>query len=219
MIKPLTYFSVLGLVVCGALVHGAVTQRWQVFVPNTELTNRLHAQEIRLLDWQPTEVPTDMPVNERSTATSRRYDSASAKRTAVVSLISGIPGSVATHTPDVCYPGSGYRTLRGPRRENITAPDGSPTTGTAYVADFEKRTQTKFDRVRVRWAWTTDGTWVAPDNPRWQFAGQLRAPTLYKVYIATPLPDTPDDDPAEDTPSTKAFVAETWAQYSATFGR
>jgi hypothetical protein len=218
MIKPLTYFSVFGLVVCGALVHGAVTQRWHVFESHTELTKRLHDQEIHFQDWQPTEVPTEMPVNERSTATSRRYDSAGAKRTAVVSLISGIPGSVATHTPDVCYPGSGYKTLRGPRREDITAPDGR-TSGTAYVADFEKRTQTKIDRVRVRWAWTTDGTWVAPDNPRWQFAGQLRAPTLYKVYIATPLPETSEDDAAEDALSTKAFVAATWAQYSATFGR
>ena len=217
MIKSLTYFSVLGLVVCGALVHGAVTQRWGVFVSKKELTDRLHAQEIRFEDWLPTEVPTEMPLNEQSTATSRRYESAGSKRTAVVSFISGIPGSVATHTPDVCYPGSGYKTLRGPRKESFTLSDGR--TGTAYVADFEKKTQTKLDRVRVRWAWTTDGTWSAPENPRWEFAGQLRAPVLYKVYVATPLPDVAEDDAAEDDAPTKAFVTATWAQYSATLGR
>jgi hypothetical protein len=216
MIKPLAYFSVLALVVCGALVHGAVTQRWSVFTPNEELTARLHALEVRFEDWQPNEVPTEMPLNERSAATSRRYASASG-RTAVVSFISGIPGSVATHTPDVCYPGSGYKTLRGARKENFSLPDGRECT--IYVADFEKKTQTKFDRVRVRWAWMSEGVWAAPDNPRWQFAGQLRAPTLYKVYIATPLAEAEGDATPEDDAVTKAFVMTTWVQYSATVGR
>jgi hypothetical protein len=217
MIKPLTSFSVFGLVACGALVHGAVTQRWAAITPNGEFTAQLHAQEVRFGDWQPTEVPTDMPVNERSVATSRRYESDYLKRTAVVSVISGIPGSVATHTPDVCYPGSGYRTLRAPRKEALTLPNGR--TGTAYVAEFEKRTKSKLDRVRVRWAWTKDGTWVAPDNPRWQFAGQLRAPTLYKLYVVTPLPDAPDDETPDDDTFTKEFVTATWAQYAAAFGK
>ncbi len=216
MIKPLTFFSVLALLVCGALVHGAVTQRWGIFVPDTEQTDRLHALEVRLGDWQPTEVPTEMPLNERSTATSRRYQTP-AGRTAVVSFISGIPGSVATHTPDVCYPGSGYKTLRDPRKETFALPDGRECV--VYVADFEKKTQTKLDRVRVRWAWTTDGVWIAPDRPRWLFAGQLRSPVLYKVYIATTLPDAPGEATTEDDAATKAFVAATWAQYSAAFGR
>ena len=124
---------------------------------------------------------------------------------------------IATHTPDVCYPGSGYATLRGTRKENFTLPDGRA--GTTYVADFEKKTQTKLDRVRVRWAWTTDGTWIAPDSPRWQFAGQLRSPMLYKVYIATPLPDAAGEEALDDDAVTKAFVAATWAQYSAAFGK
>ena len=216
MMKPLTYFSVLGLVVCGALVHGAVTQRWGIFETNTELTNRLHALEVRFEDWQPTEVPTEMPLNERSTATSRRYASP-AGRVAIVSFISGIPGSVASHTPDVCYPGSGYKTLRGMRKEKFSLPDGRACE--AYVADFEKKTQTKLDRVRVRWAWTTDGAWVAPDSPRWQFASQLRAPVIYKVYIATPIPEVDGDEAPDDDATTKAFVTATWNQYAAAFGR
>lgn len=216
MMKPLTYFSILGLVVCGALVHGAVTQRWGLFEPNTELTARLHSLDVRFENWQSSEVPTEMPLNERSIATSRRYTSPSG-RGAVVSFISGIPGSVATHTPDVCYPGSGYQTLRAARKENFTLPDGRACA--SYVADFEKKTQTKVDRVRVRWAWTTDGVWIAPDNPRWQFASQLRAPVLYKVYIATPIPDGEGETAQDDDATTKAFVTATWTQYSAVFGR
>lgn len=209
--KPLTFCSVLALVVCGAFVHGSVTQRWSIIAPDSGRTDQLHALEVRFEGWQPEPVDTEMPLNERSTATSRRYTAANG-RTAVVSFISGISGSVATHTPDVCYPGSGYKTLRGPRKETV---DVGGTPATVYVADFEKKTQTKLDRVRVRWAWTVDGTWVAPDNPRWQFAGQLRAPTLYKVYIASPLPDAEADTVPEDEPALKGFVLATWTQYAA----
>jgi hypothetical protein len=163
------------------------------------------------LDWVPEEVPTDMPTNERSTATSHRYLSASQNKAAVVTFISGIPGSVSAHTPDICYPGSGYKTLRQPKKEAVELADGS--TAMIYVADFEKKTATKHDRARVRWTWAADGGWIAPDNPRWQFAKQLtQAPVLYKVYIVTSLPDEGDERP-EDDAATRAFTAATLLQY------
>lgn len=216
MIRTPTLLILAALIAAAAFVHGAVTQRWAVFAPNPVLTDRLHALEVRHLDWQPTPVPTEMPTNERSTATARRYASASSGRTAVVTVISGIPGSVSTHTPDVCYVGSGYRCLRGPRKETVDLPGGAAAA--VYTADFEKKTATKVERVRVRWAWSTDGAWVAPDNPRWQFARQLNSvPVLFKLYVATPLPEFDDDRTPEDDAPTAAFVTAAWAQYGAAF--
>ena len=181
------------------------------------IDDRLHALAIRFEDWQAVEVPTDMPTNERSTATSRSYSSPSTGRTAVVTFISGIPGSVSAHTPDVCYPGSGYKTLHATRKETAELPGGR--SAEMYVADFEKRTATKQVRARVRWTWGVDATWIAPDYPRWQFATQLaRVPVLFKVYIATPLPEE-GDERVEDDPTARAFVAATLAQYSAAFAR
>jgi hypothetical protein len=219
MLKPPTFIVMTALIAGAALVHGAVTQRWSVFAPDPAQTDRLHALEIRFQDWQPAVVPTEMPTNERSTATARSYQSVSTGQTGVVTIISGIPGSVSTHTPDVCYVGSGYRILRGPNKETITLPGGGAAI--VYTADFEKRTATRSDRVRVRWAWSTDGTWIAPDNPRWQFARQLNSvPVLYKLYVATPLPETDGEESVhEDDPTTKAFVAAAWAQFAAAFGR
>jgi len=105
----------------------------------------------------------------------------------------------------------------GPKKETMELPGGR--VATYYVADFEKKTATKVDRARVRWAWTTDGTWIAPDNPRWQFARQLATvPVLYKVYVVTPLPDEAEDRPADDA-TTTAFVAACWTQYAAAFGQ
>jgi hypothetical protein len=214
MMKPLPFAAVLVLIAGGALVHGAVTLRWDALESKRELTDKLHALDLADADWRSEPVPTEMPTNERSTATSRRYVGP-AGRVASVSFISGIPGSVATHTPDVCYPGSGYKTLRGPKRETVELPGGRAAE--IYVADFEKKTQTKVDRVRVRWAWTVSGEWVAPDSPRWQFAKALRAPTIYKVYVATPLPEAEGDAVPEEDAPTAAFARAAWAKYAAAF--
>lgn len=218
MLKTPALLFVGALIAGAALVHGAVTQRWAVFEPDQAQTERLHALEVRFEDWQPENVPTEMPTNERSTATARRYQSASNGRSAVVTMISGIPGSVSTHTPDVCYVGSGYKCLRGPKKETLEIP-GSGTVA-FYIADFEKKTATKAERVRVRWAWSTNGTWIAPDNPRWQFAKQLNAvPVLYKLYVATPLPEADAGERVhEDDSVTRAFVIAAWTQFGAAFG-
>jgi len=219
MLKTPILVVIATLIVGAALVHGAVTQRWAVFSPNPAQSDRLHALEVHHMDWQPTLVPTDMPTNERSIATSRRYVSVGSGQSAVTTLISGIPGSVSTHTPDICYVGSGYKCLRGPKRETLELPNGS--TVNYYIADFEKKTQTKVDRVRIRWAWSTDGTWIAPENPRWQFAKQLNAvPVLFKLYVATPLGEADgESNLPEDDPTTKAFVTAAWSQFSAAFGK
>lgn len=217
--KPTTFAMIAALILGGAVVNGAVTQRWSVFSPDPARTARLHALEVHFEDWQPTEAPTEMPTYERSIATSRRYLSPSTQLSSVVTIISGIPGSVSTHTPDICYVGSGYRCLRGPRKDAINLPDGA--TAHFYIADFEKKTATRVERVRIRWAWSTDGEWIAPDNPRWQFAKRLNAaPELFKLYVATPLPESdPEERAAEDDPMTQAFVASAWAQFASGFSR
>jgi hypothetical protein len=217
MFKTPTLVVIVALIAAGAVVNGMATQRWDAFAPDPTVTDRLHALELRFEDWQPSEIPTEMPTNERSIATTRSYVSPTTGRMGVVTIISGIPGSVSTHTPDVCYPGSGYRTLREPRRETVELPGGR--TAAFYVADFEKRTATKQDRVRVRWAWSTDGQWIAPDSPRWEFARQLtRVPVLFKLYVVTPLPEEAEDRP-EDDAVTKAFVSTALTQYASAFAR
>jgi hypothetical protein len=209
MLKPPVFLMVVGLIAAGAVVNGAVTQRWTIVAPDPAVAERLHAQEVKFEDWKASEVPTDMPVNERSTATSRRYVSPTTGRSGMVTLISGIPGSVSAHTPDVCYPGSGYATLRAPKRETIDLPGGKAAA--VYVADFEK----KKDRIRVRWSFAADGDWIAPDHPRWQFATQLmRVPVLYKVYVVTPLSDDGEDDA-----TTRAFVTAALTQYAGVLGK
>jgi hypothetical protein len=219
MLKTPALVAVVAVVVAGAVLNGVAVGRWEMLAPNPAQTEQLHELVVRFEDWQATPIDTDMPTNEASTATSRRYTSAGTGRSGAITLISGVPGSVSTHTPDVCYPGSGYKTVRAPKKETLDLPGGGAAV--YYVADFEKTTATRQDRVRVRWAWTTDGReWVAPDNPRWQFAARLaRVPVLYKVYVVTPLPEETEDQRPEDDATTRGFAAAAFAQYSAAFAR
>jgi hypothetical protein len=209
--KPaiLVWFFLVG---AGAVVHGATTHRWTVFAAGTGRAPALHAYVVRYGDFQFEEVPNDLPLKEKSTATSRAYVSPSRQLSASITLISGPAGSVSTHTPDVCYPASGYKTVRPPQRETIDLPDGGQVS--YYVAEFEKKTATRTDRYRVRWSWTADGTWQAPDRARFAF---LRVPELFKLYIVTPVPEAGRDRPAEDPPAVRQFVAASFAQYSGQF--
>jgi hypothetical protein len=210
-VKKLPFLVVIGSIAAGAVVHGAVTQRWSVFSPDAARTERMHALVVRYPGFESSEVPHDVPLKERSTATSRRYEAAADNMLVVTSMISGIPGAVATHTPDVCYSGSGYTTLRGPKRETVALPGGR--SATFLVADFERRRAASVERQRVRWAWTADGTWDAPDYARFHY---MNVPELFKLYVVTPLPvGDAESAPADDPPPVKAFVAAAFAQYAA----
>ncbi len=207
--KNITSVIALLLVGTGALVHGATTHRWSLLSSTTKKMDLLHSHVVQLGDYQAEEVPNDMPLKEKSIATSRRYFSPSRNFTAVVSVITGTPGSVATHTPDVCYPGSGYKTLKSSVRESLDVPGIGKVS--YYVAEFEKKTATRTERHRVRWSWSTEGVWEAPDRPRFSY---LRVADLAKIYIVTSLGDGESEKSAEDTPVIRQFVSATFAQYS-----
>lgn len=214
MMKPKTLIVCAVLIIAGAIVNGAVTRRWDLVGANPEVKQKLHSLSVRFEDWQSEQVETDMPKNEAAIATARRYHSPRTKHTAAITLFSGVPGAVATHTPDVCYPGSGYRTIRNPRKDTLTLAGGE--TVEFYVADFEKKSSTKVERARVRWAWATKERWIAPDNPRWQFAKDLASsPEVYKVYIVTPVPAFEGEGRPDDDAVTQSFVRAAWEQFTA----
>lgn len=201
-----------GLLTLGAVVHGAATHRWEVFAPEPSHSSAFHAHIVSFGDYQSEAIPNEIPLKEKSVGTTRRYFSPTRNVTVITSLTSGPAGAVSTHTPDVCYPSSGYATVREPKVETIDLPDGRKAR--YYVAEFEKKTATHRERQRVRWAWAVDGTWDAPDRPRFAY---LREAELYKLYIVTSVADGEQDASAGDPPAVRQFVAATFAQYSGLF--
>lgn len=212
MLKSKSPILVLvALVLAGAVVHGAITQRWSLFAPDAARAERMHALAIELPDCDVKPIENDVPLKERSIATSRRYLAGDGSYSAAVSIISGVPGAVSTHTPDVCYTASGYRMLGAIRRESIKLAGG--TSATYFVADFEKKRETSVERLRIRWSWTTAGSWDAPDGARFHY---MKASELYKLYIVTPVAEA-DGKPGDDPAAVKRFVRAAFEQYAAAF--
>lgn len=207
MLRTVGWVGCVALVVAGAVVHGAATHRWGALAPDPARAEAAHALSVSLADYTAADVPSSLPVKENSRVTCRQY-TASNRPLVVVSVTSGPAGAVSTHTPDVCYPSSGYTTAKAPRKETIDLPGGG--TATYLVAEFEKKTATTFDRQRIRWGWSTDGTWTVPDHPRFAY---LNSPELYKLYVVTAVAPEDADKADGDSPAVRQFVAAAFAQY------
>lgn len=144
-------------------------------------------------DWH----GTDQPVGEieRQTAGARGYVSREYKNTITgetvgVWLIVGHAKDIMRHTPDVCYPSSGF-TMRAPENSLQSFVFEGKEMGDFFTNTFVKEDATGRQLKRVFWSWhkpSEDGTveWKAPKIVRWEF-GNARA--LYKLYFTSNMHD------------------------------
>ena len=119
MIRIAGWVGCIALVVGGAVVHGAATHRWGALAPDPARSEAAHTHAVQLADYAGTVVPSSLPVKENSRVTCRQYLSPTGHQPVTVSLTSGPAGAVSTHTPDVCYPGSGFVMAKAPKKETI----------------------------------------------------------------------------------------------------
>lgn len=150
-------------------------------------------------DW----VGEDMPVDEevRNTAgavnyVSRRYKNEKTGRTVRLWLIVGHFRDIIRHTPNACYPASGFRQEGMQIKQHFDLPGGK--TATFFTAKFTK--EDPFGRYleRVFWAWNHPklNKWDAPDNPRFDYG---LAKALYKLYFSSDV--RTDENAADDSPA------------------
>ena len=110
----------------------------------------------------------------------RRYRHRYTKEEVTVLVVSGRPGHVAAHPPEVCYSGAGY--TPGPKRVRELGPNS-----TAWQSDFIRPT----DTLRIVWGWGTGERWTASDSPRVEYA---TAGNLFKIYVIRRATDEARDD-------------------------
>ena len=111
-------------------------------------------------------------------------------------LIVGHSRDITRHTPNICYPNSGFVQRSEQLRYVLDLPDGDQAT--FYTAEFERQDPLTRHRERVFWAWNEDKfkKWEAPDSQRFHY-GLSRA--LYKVYFTSVV--TSRDEVMEDSPA------------------
>ncbi len=116
----------------------------------------------------------------------RVYTDRQSGTTIGMTLICGRAGPVSKHTPEVCYPNSGFEAVSQPARITINGENSDRF----WVQRFRKPGVGQ-GFVSVVYGWNTGGKWVSPDNPRFAFG---RLPVLFKLYAVS---ESPNDESLE----------------------
>ena len=185
-------------VMATAAVHGRWTERWSPEADLGPRVERLKNVPADLGDWHGTDEELD-PEQQRGAGLAgyvlRRYENRSTGEAVTMMLVVGRPGSVAVHTPDVCYAGAGFAPAADPVRVEAGGP-GETATDAFWTARFAKQRSAVPVNLRVLWGWGLGGAWTAPDNPRITFA---RSGYLYKLYVIRVMNSA--DEPMDQDPS------------------
>jgi len=140
-------------------------------------------------DWEGEDLPVEEQVQKTAGAVgyvSRAYHNSRTNEDVTLWLIVGHFKSISGHTPDICYPSSGFKKRADHNSRHPLTFEGQPR------ADFWTNTFLQEDAhgrrlIRVFWSWyrpQKDGSirWIAADHPRREF-GNARA--LYKMYFTS----------------------------------
>jgi Protein of unknown function (DUF3485) len=184
--------AALVAVVGAGVVHGYWTERWSVSEAAAAVPARLAQVPAALGEWDGEPVADATPPPDVSGHLYRRYRHRRTGEVVTVALIGGRPGPVSIHTPDVCYGGNGYDVAQPVKH---AAPAEAGAGAVFLTAQFVKTRAAEQTRLRIFWAWSANGTWGVPDNPRVAFA---RSPVLYKLYLIRELPA--GKQPVQDDP-------------------
>ena len=136
-------------------------------------------------DWEGEDKPVDEQVRNTAGAVSyvsRRYTEASTGRTVELWLIVGHSHDIVRHTPNICYPSSGFRQIGPQLRHHMDVSGEKPAV--FYTGKFQKEDALGRRVERVFWAWNHPSIqqWESPDSARKHY-GLQRA--LYKLYFTS----------------------------------
>ena len=183
------------LVVCG-LVHGLWTDRWALAKEPGASAAKVANVPLKIGDWegQDQEInPRDLEKAEAVGWLWRTYVHRRTGNAVSILLLCGRSGPIAVHPPDVCYRGAGYEPVSVVRHQLPVESSSSPPE--FMVGHFQKQEAAVLQHLRILWAWSATGPWMAPEHPRWTFA---RHPALFKLYVLRQLPR--GDEKLEDDP-------------------
>lgn len=191
----------LAAVVIGALtyVEGSLSDRWTAnnleAIYCAELLDQVPEQ---VGDWKGENNSVEGEVLQVAGArgfVSRNYVNESTGKGVAVWLIVGHARDTAEHTPDSCYPSSGFDQSQDNFRYTLDI-DGDPVE--FWTGMFTRSMLQGQRNERVFWTWfkpNPEGRidWVAPDRPKFHFR-TTRA--LYKLYF-TSIAAESDEAPEE----------------------
>jgi hypothetical protein len=175
----LVWSLVAASTLAGGMLQGHFRNRWGGPESAQAAAEHLPRLPARVGEWETIQT-THLSENEQNTLQSyghvgRVYRHQRTGETVNLSILVGPFGPTAAHTPEVCLSSSEYRPQGV--RQSLTLPGSADAFWTVvfHSTDVEQR------HLRVTYAWTFNGTWVAARQPRFQFAA---SPYLYKLSLS-----------------------------------
>ena len=190
--------AALALLIGAGLVHGSWTSRWRPAPALLEMAERLQKLPLETRGWTATArtlPPRELAMTGAVGYISRIYHNSSKGLNISVLLLSGLPGDISTHTPDVCYPGAGY-TLDASTRHVCRY--GSPEVPAEFRTAVAKKGGVNPSVLRIYWGWRGSKGWSAPEDPRWAFGSEPVLTKLYVVRETSGQAADPKDDPCDE---------------------
>jgi hypothetical protein len=192
------YLPVIAAVVVllfSGLVHGLWTDRWSDRQDLQAAAAKLRQLPTRLGEWEGEDLaPRGRSSGELAGSLSRRYVHRPTGRVVTLFLACGKHNKVAIHTPDVCYPASGFKEVT---KQPYTLPVSSAQPGSVFMtASFRRERADDHTQLRIFWSWASGGgKWEVAEDPRTAFKNR---PVLYKLYVLRETGGTPE--PLETDP-------------------
>jgi hypothetical protein len=162
----------------GGAIYGLETNRWSS-AEDVVKSERFAAIGAAVGNWTGDEPTINIDEKEKTYTYTRRYKRRDG-RMVQASVVGGPAGFIAAHTPDVCYPGTGYQMKGDVSRAELATPSGPART---CVGDFAKHDAVGSHFMKIYWCWSDDGHWDAPTYPRFYYA---RSRGLTKIYLIVP---------------------------------
>ena len=139
---------------------------------------RLNAIPLELGAWRGvgTEVPAKhLRIAEAQAHLSRTYTRPVDRAAVSVLVLAGAPGPLGAHTPQTCFSGVGYQSDGAAVEHRLPAGAGS-----LWLGRFSPPPPGGAS-CQVAWGWGDGRSWVASNDPRFEFSGRN---LLYKLYVS-----------------------------------
>jgi hypothetical protein len=181
LVRELVFTSGMALLIAGGYWQGRAIGRWEPLrrAPAADLA----AIPVVLDSWMAADnltlEPGPLQLAGVDSYLARNYEHDETGEVLSVLVLSGAGGPLSVHPPDACVAGRGYRgeTVVTPVR--VSDPHGGEHRFAMTI--FRAPPSAGDQRVQLFWAWSLDGAWSTPFNPRLTFA---RHPRVYKLYVS-----------------------------------
>lgn len=160
-------------------------------VKSEDFAKRFARVPMTIGDWEGEDLPVEEAVRKKCGAVgyvSRVYRNQITNEEVTLWLIVGHARDICRHTPDICYPSSGFYKQSQDNSPYTFAVEGIAPAN-FWTNSFIREDPTHRALMRVFWAWykpdeSHEVIWQSPGVARWEF-GNSRA--LYKMYFSAQM--------------------------------